>query len=119
MLETLRRIAIKQGSVKMMIPKLANTLYNVGKDRKHRYQTDGLQYQYLALDEELKSLTLKQGISTYFTTIHENRALIFVNGDVPCIRDVKYPDAGNTPTVKKMLLKEMASPMTLEYLTMV
>ena len=72
MLETSRHIAIKQGSVKTMIPKLANTLYSVGKNRKHHYQTDGLQYQYLALDEELKSLTLKQGILTYFVTSHEN-----------------------------------------------
>ena len=72
MLETSRRIAIKQGSVETIILKLANTSYDVGKDWKHCYQTDGPQYQYLALDEELKSLTLEQGILTYFTTIHEN-----------------------------------------------
>ena len=72
MLETLRRIAIKQGSVETMILKLANTSYDVGKNWKHCYQTDGLQYQYSALNEELKSLTIEQGISIYFAAIHEN-----------------------------------------------
>ena len=42
-----------------------------------------------------------------------------MNGDVLCIRDIKYPDAGNTLAVEKMLLKETASLRILEYLAMV